>query len=323
MLSFNTTYVVAGAAAAALIILVLVLVVVRSRGRRAQVASRLDAGPEWTTLADSAVVGVGETSVVDAGDAAVAAAETMAETTPEFAPAADIGPESLPAEPVPPLDRPAALPDRPAVALDLRPGIDPAVTLITSLIQISGELDPEELRRLELFRPERIVAAVQALTPGMTGRSNESKRSRLMRIRQYADSLMAEPMGETTTAEVAVASDPAPVRPPEAWGGDIDGARLTLDPELSLLDEQAALAPEAVPTPEAALAPEADDTAEDAPAESVPNDSDDTDKRAAIDTLARLATPEALSRLQRYLDDPDPEIQLYALSAAERLLGPE
>lgn len=293
MLSFNMTYVVVGAAAVALIIVVLVLVVVRSRGRKAQVASGLDAGPEF------------------------APAEPITETTPEFAPAADIGSEELPTGAAPALDQPEALPDRPAAALDLRPGIDPAVTLVTSLIQHSGELDPEELRRLELFRPERIVAAVEAITPRMTGRSNESKRSRLARIRQYADSLTAEPISETATAEVVVASDPAPVRPPEAWGSDIGGAPLTLDPELSLLDEQSEPTADAVPTPAS------EGTAEDAPAESVPNDSDDTDKRAAIDTLARLATPEALSRLQRYLDDPDPEIQLYALAAAERLLGPE
>lgn len=305
MLSFNMTYVVVGAAAVALIIVVLVLVVVRSRGRKAQVASGLDAGPEWAPVADEAVLGVGETSVVDA---AIASEEPMAETTPELAPAAAIGPGALPPGTASPPDHPAAALVQPAAPPDLRPGIDPAVTLVTSLIQHSGELDPEELRRLELYRPERIVAAVEALTPRMTGRSNESKRSRLARIRQYADSLTAEPIGEPVPTDVVVAPDPGPVRPPEAWGSDIGGARLTLDPELSLLDEQ--------PEPTAEDAP----TVEVAPAAEEP---DDTDKRMAIDTLARLATPEALSRLQRYLDDPDPEIQLYALSAAERLLGPE
>lgn len=285
MLSLNMTYVVAGAAAVALVILVLVLVVVR--GRKARVPAGLDAGPEWAPQAGAAVAGAGETAV------AIESVAPPAEATAEV---------------------------EPASPMDLIPGMDPAVTLVTSLIQHSGELDPEELRRLELYRPQRIVAAVEALTPRMTGRGNESKRSRLVRIRQYADSLMAEPIGEPVATDVTVSTDPPPVQPPEAWGSAIEGTRLTLDPELSVLDEQPAPTPESAPTPATEDATE--DTAEDRSAGHTPDDSDDDDKRAAIDTLARLATPEALSKLQRYLDDPDPEIQLYALSAAERLLGP-
>lgn len=283
-MSFNMMYAAVGAAACALVILVLVLLVVRSRGRRTNVAPGLDAGPVWTSLADPADVGVGETTVVDAGDAAVAAAE------------------------------PTAARDQPMATLDLRPGIDPAVTLVTSLLQHSGELDPEESRRLELFRPERIIAAVEALTPGMTGRSNESKRSRLTRIRQYAASLTPEPIDEPAPADGFATADPVPVRPPEAWGADAGETTLPLDPELSLLDAE--------PIPTAGDAPAAEDAPAEPPAPAEPtSDQPDDDKRATINELARLATPEALTKLQDYLDDPDSEIQLYALSAAERLLG--
>lgn len=306
MLSSNMTYVVAGAAAIVLIVIVLVLVMARSRGRNTHVAAGLDSRPEWTSLADPAV-----------NSSADAASENTAETWAEDVSDGPVSPIEAAApfqQPASALDRPSAAlvqPDAPldlsAVTLDLRPGIDPVVTLITSLLQHSGDLDPEELRRLELYRPERVVAAVDALTPSMTGRSSESKRARLARIRQYADSLTTKPVDEPTATDVFVA-DPTPFRQPEVWGVDGGGTTLTPDPELSLLDEQPA------PAAEDAPAAEAEPTAEVEPGH---------DKKAAIDELVRDATPEALSRLQRYLDDPDPEVQLHALSAAERLLASE
>lgn len=44
-------------------------------------------------------------------------------------------------------------------------------------------------------------------------------------------------------------------------------------------------------------------------------------KRAVIDTLEHVSTPASLEVLRRCLDDSDPEIQLYALQAADRILG--
>ncbi len=46
-------------------------------------------------------------------------------------------------------------------------------------------------------------------------------------------------------------------------------------------------------------------------------------KKGVIDVLENLGTPASLDVLRRCLDDPDPEIQLYALDAADRLLGVE
>ncbi|MFH0917404.1 MAG: HEAT repeat domain-containing protein [bacterium] len=49
---------------------------------------------------------------------------------------------------------------------------------------------------------------------------------------------------------------------------------------------------------------------------------DDPDlKKAVIDTLEHVGNPSALDVLRRCLDDPSPEVQLYALEAADRLLG--
>jgi hypothetical protein len=44
-------------------------------------------------------------------------------------------------------------------------------------------------------------------------------------------------------------------------------------------------------------------------------------KKAIIDTLEHVSNPASLDVLRRCLDDPDPRIQLYALNAADRLLG--
>lgn len=46
-------------------------------------------------------------------------------------------------------------------------------------------------------------------------------------------------------------------------------------------------------------------------------------KKAVIDVLENLGNPSSLDVLRRCLDDPDPEIQVYALDAADRLLGVE
>jgi hypothetical protein len=46
-------------------------------------------------------------------------------------------------------------------------------------------------------------------------------------------------------------------------------------------------------------------------------------KKAVIDVLENLGTPASLDVLRRCLDDPDQEIQLYAMDAADRLLGVE
>lgn len=258
--------------------------------------------------------------------------------------------------------RPPAVAIRPpAVAMSER---DPAFVVVRSLLQNSGELNPAELRRLELYRPDRIVDAVDALKPKMTGRANESKRTRLQRIRHYAVSLMAQSESEETgfvaegvalpgaaPAEPAVISPLSPpeaahLLPPEDWGGPIDGSELTLDPELSILHDDLIPAPEvAEVAPEVeSAAPEAVDAApevEETPAPTPgpraddlpsmpPRDigralglSDDIEfKKAAIDALERLATPEAMIQLELALEDTDPDVQLHALSAAERLLGP-
>jgi HEAT repeat protein len=44
-------------------------------------------------------------------------------------------------------------------------------------------------------------------------------------------------------------------------------------------------------------------------------------KKSVIDILENVGSPASLEVLRTCLDDPDPEIQVYALEAADRLLG--
>ena len=44
-------------------------------------------------------------------------------------------------------------------------------------------------------------------------------------------------------------------------------------------------------------------------------------KRAIIDTLEHVSTPASLDVLRECLEDRDPDIQMYALQAADRILG--
>ena len=44
-------------------------------------------------------------------------------------------------------------------------------------------------------------------------------------------------------------------------------------------------------------------------------------KKAVIDALENIGTPAALDIIHGCLDDPDPEVQIHALDAADRLLS--
>ncbi len=359
MLSLNMIYIIGAVVVIALIALVLVLRVVQARKDRAPAPAEpafTEALSDWASGLDTWPANDEPAAADDAEPTVVAEPAddaTSAVTRTDAPPVA--GSET----PVPPPT--GAKP--PAIAMS---DIDPVLVLVKALLQNSGELNPAELRRLELYRPQRIVDAVDTLTSKMTGRANEPKRSRLQRIRHYAVSLMHEFDSEERDLipESAATPEPATAEPtgigglsppqtarvlaPEAWGTSIGGSELALDPELSLLhdDLSPALEAEGSPVPEAeespalepeespALEPEespapapepgADDLASMSPQELGPALalSDDIDfKKAAIDALERLGTPEALSQLQHSLEDPEPDVQLYALSAAERLLS--
>jgi|GEM_PF-2682490 len=374
----DVIYLIGAVAVIALLALVLILVLrgVRAGKHQEAVAPEpafFEAASDWASGPD-VWPGDDEPPADAASDAepaveadAVTAATGAAPMTEAEPPTPEAGPPMTDAEP----PTTEAGPPAPSTTRANPPAIgkyttDPAVILVNALLQNSGELNPAEFRRLELYRPERLVEAVDALTPTMTGRAKESKRQRLQRIRHYALSLMAqesESEAKTLITQGTVISGaptvaPAPtdplmpaeeayVPPPADWGAPADGSELTLDTELSLLPDDLSPAPELAETPAAEpeaeetepeaeeTEPEAEESPTPAPGPSVddlaslsPRElgdalalSDDLAyKKAAIDALARLDTPESLTQLQHALENPDPDVQLYALSVAERLL---
>ena len=376
MFSPTMMFIIGAAVVIALIALVIVPRVVRARKNRMPAPAEpafLETPPEWASGPDTwpadnepaapddaepavvAAPGVAALSALVAapGVAALPAVEDTIAETPTVTPPLVVWETPVPSPTTGP---------PPAVPMS---EFDPVMILVKALLQTSGELNPAEFRRLELYRPQRIVDAADTLAPQMTGRANESKRTRLQRIRHYAISLMAEFESEESgipgnavtsnpaTAEAAAISglslsDTAQILPPEDWGTSMGGSELALDPELSLLHDELTQAPEPeespAPEPEESPAPQPEGTPArepeeiDAPAQEQSADdltsmsprelgqalasSDDAGfKKTAIDALERLGTPEALSQLQHSLEDRDPDVQLYALSAAERLLG--
>lgn len=144
------------------------------------------------------------------------------------------------------------------------PAADPLKQALTRILEGWGDLTPEDLSCLKVFRQEKVIAAIAALEIPQEVRSSRYAQSRLSQLRAYALSLPEERVGEETAA-------PA----------------LTPD-ELAEVFESA----------ESAQV-----------------------KMAIIDQLEHLATPAALDLIRRCLDDPDPQVQLHALDAADRLLS--
>ena len=309
---------------------------------------------------------------------------------------------------------PAEPPFSPAPAL--RPSTagrsDPVRTAVVSLLDGQGALTPSETRRLELYRPERVLEVVDELEPTYTGKGREQSRARLGRIRKYAQDFLEdlpvtgaaaaidpvslgvaafaaaespaagadgaayagpftagvgadtaptdgsaaggewppaarEAIDDDTTAETVVAADH--VTPGEDGAStetsSAVGAAAQQTPPLAhnlwAVPAYADEPPEEPPTSDALQSLDVDiSTAEDLL--SLPRSEQvdalsflDTEqlgrtfaladdpqlKRAAIDMLEQDGSSEALAAIQTCFEDPDPELQAYAVDAAERLLA--
>ncbi|MBU2600778.1 MAG: hypothetical protein KKA32_01210 [Actinobacteria bacterium] len=137
-------------------------------------------------------------------------------------------PPSGPQEPLPP-DAPDASSQRqaaPAVPAIASPfanaaarvgpsaGDDHVRKVMAGLLEGQGGFSGPEMRRLELLRPEKILEAVDALEPTISGRNKGTALARLAKIRQHAELLatgapIAHPSAPTQSAEVADAAPPA------------------------------------------------------------------------------------------------------------------
>jgi len=285
-----------------------------------------------------------------------------------------------------------------------RPGTsstaDPLRVVINDILQGWGDLSREDTRRIEVFRPDKVRAAVEATQLPKDLKNGEYARTRLTQLRQYAADLELKTQhAEPEAAGPEVEPEPAPQwdldappdqpkveMPPEPDIGiaAVAGApwKLAEDPTLGRLAHryveeapvflsEAPIFVEEVPdTVEEPIFKEVTE-AGNVPAQTdllwsrtpAPENSlralhkkvtsagelmaipveerpdmvafleppelakvfeateDPALKKTIIDMLENVGNPASLDVLRRCLDDPDRDVQLYALEAADRLLG--
>ncbi|MCX8033587.1 MAG: hypothetical protein N3B14_09460 [Thermoleophilia bacterium] len=307
------------------------------------------------------------------------------------------------------------------------PTVDPLRDTLDSMLRGWGDLTDEDLARLRIFKPERVIAAISSLELPPDLKKSQFAPLRLDRLRAYAAALAAakvnragEPQqapqdsqaatptsgetatptsGETATASSAGAaaftsgeppiqqgpaqlsdsSEPVSAEPKaqeqlsesagpkdfdvnqpappeqepqvEAPVPEVPEAEAVVYEETPVEEVKEFLEIEELPLEEEiaeVVEPVVEEPAQQEPtAESVlalPSSEQrkalalldpkelarvfemSTDiqlRKAVIDVLEQIGSPAHLELLQRCLDDPDPEIQLYALAAADRILGSE
>ena len=175
---------------------------------------------------------------------------------------------------------------------------DPIGVVLFDMAEGKGRLTGQELKRLEVFRPERIELAVDTIDLPPTLAGDDETLMRLAQIKLYASTLE---LRAKWAAQI-----------PRATDGRLPEAPLTArDFKLKIARDIMAL-----PTSDRS--------------EVIgfllggllsSNGSGADLKRAVIDTLEHLHSAALTNVLLDCLDDPDPIVQEYALAAADRLLG--
>lgn len=205
---FGSPYIFPGILAAVVILLALLILSVVRRRKRATMATREE--PEFAVTqptgkraarperagrrAQAAQAGGGEPSpptgrgrrstYVSAGAGAAAALSPQAAPTPST-----VSPEPA-VTPTPPERRPAPAPRVQSVPIeDILPGSDPLQAIIVEILGGWGDLTQEDTNRLEVFRPDRVVAALTTADVPRELKNSEYARARLTQLRRWAGSL--------------------------------------------------------------------------------------------------------------------------------------
>jgi hypothetical protein len=175
---------------------------------------------------------------------------------------------------------------------------DPLGAVLANMLDGSGKLSGWELKRLDVFRPERIELAARAMGLPPQLEDDEDAIMRLAQIQLYA-------------ATLELKAKWASQMPPSGDGGAPDVPFSARDFKLKMARDIMALP--------------ASDRSEVIGfllgGLLASNGSSPELKRAVIDTLEHLRSAALVNVLLDCLDDPDPIVQDYALAAADRLLG--
>lgn len=267
-----------------------------------------------------------------------------------------------------------------------QPAVDPIRTAITTIVAGKGPLTATETRRLDLYRPDKLLDVVESMNTetAEAERGSSSQRERLNAIAEYVKSSAKqataplepeapslkpsqpvepepalepepEPEPEPKPAPGAEAPEPAvevPAAAAETPPEVVEVAPVTLEAPPVVIETPPILveAPveivELEPVPPATelndTSTPAEEPALDAaylmtlPSEQwedalqhaqftelreiLATSKDSGLKTKLVDHLEQDGSPEALILLDECLQDPDPEIRLYALNAAERIL---
>ena len=160
-----------------------------------------------------------------------------------------------------------------------------------------GKLSGQELKRLEVFRPERIELAVNTVQLPPRLANDDEALFRLAQIKLYASTLELRAKWSAQMPRVA------------------DGR--TPDVPFSARDFKLKMARDIMALPTS----DRSDVIGFLLGGLLNSDGSFELKRAVIDTLEHLRSAALVNVLLDCLDDPDPIVQEYALAAADRLLG--
>jgi hypothetical protein len=192
---FGTDYLLPAIIIVVLLIALLVLLVARRRGAAPQ--------PKKAAKTSAAAGAATGEAYVPAGQAEATAEVTAAggATPPQAAPAPGLSASAAGKAPRGTTTRSA----------------DPLTVVLTELLEGWGDLTVEDTKRLEVFRPEKVIAAIAALELPKS-KSNDYARTRLTQLRQYAGDLerrLKAPAPQTDEVEAA-SEEATPVTAAEA-----------------------------------------------------------------------------------------------------------
>ena len=225
------------------------------------------------------------------------------------------------------------------------PHDDPLRVVIADILRGWGDLSEDDTKRLDVFRSEKVLAAAESMEIPKDVKSNEYARKRLIQIRQYAaapqikakipDAGVAAATAATQTLEPAEEKSERPwsaARPPEqptvAPPAPETGTAFGEAPAESIEGRGGSSPLHMVKTADDVMALSPAERLEDIVFLEPPElakvfvaADDERLKKSVIDILENIGSPASLEVLRACLDDPDPQIQIYALEAADRLLG--
>jgi hypothetical protein len=174
--------------------------------------------------------------------------------------------------------------------------LDPLGVVILDMVDGKGKLDAADLKRLEVFRPERIELTARTLELPPRWQNDDDVVLRLAQIQLYAATLE---LRSKWAARMPAHGDGPQGSPFSARDFKLKIARDIMDLPLPDRSEVIGYLLGGLLTSQGSSVPL---------------------KRAVIDTLENLHSAALVNVLLDCLDDPDPIVQEYALAAADRLL---